>query len=486
MEKEQETATDREAYRRHPRMFRVNMRRRNPPLRRSDITVTDQASVRRAVRAAALGNAMEWFDFGIWGYLAITLGHVFFPSGNGTTQLLASFATFAVAFFIRPVGGAVFGPLGDRMGRRQVLALTMLLMAVSTFAIGLIPSYHAIGWWATVLLVLFRLVQGFSTGGEYGGAATFITEYAPDKKRGYYASFLESGTLVGYIGAAGLVTLLTAWLGNDAMRDWGWRVPFLIALPFGVIGVYLRLRLEETPAFQKLEAVEPVQGRFKDIFGANLPRLLLCVALVAGYNVNDYLVLTYLPTYLTDQLGYKETHGLIILLATMVFLLLIINQVGRLNDRFGRKPVLMTGMLGFLFFSVPAFLLVRQGSVVAVAGGLLILGLSLVCFLATMSAALPALFPTRVRYGSLSIGYNVSTSLFGGTAPFVATGLISLTGNDLMPAFYSSAAALVGAIAVLFMRETAQRPLEGSPPAVCTPEEASELAARQPVPEPRF
>jgi MFS transporter, MHS family, proline/betaine transporter len=478
VEPEHATPAEREPDRESPE------RRRNPPLRRGDITVTDERSVRRAVKAAALGNAMEWFDFGVWGYLAATLGHVFFPSSNDTAGLLYSFATFAVAFFIRPFGGLVFGPLGDRIGRKQVLAVTMLMMAVSTFAIGLIPGYQAIGYWATALLVVCRLVQGFSTGGEYGGAATFITEYAPDNKRGYYASFLESGTLVGYVGAAGLVTLLTAAVGDDAMREWGWRLPFLVAGPLGAIGLYLRVRLDETPAFQKLEAVEPARSEFRDIFGAYLPRLLLCVALVAGYNVNDYLVLTYLPTYLTEELHYKETHGLVILLVTMVFLLLIINQVGRLNDRFGRKPVLLTGMLGFVVFSVPAFLLVKQGSVVAVAAGLLILGLSLVCFLATMSAALPALFPTQVRYGSLAIGYNVSTSLFGGTAPFVVTWLISVTGNDLMPAYYSTVAALIGMVAVFFMRETARQPLEGSPPAVSTPEEAAGLVAGW-TPEPR-
>jgi MFS transporter, MHS family, proline/betaine transporter len=484
VEPEHATPADQEADRRHPWRFRAKQPHSNPPLRRSDITVTDEREVRRAVKAAALGNAMEWFDFGIWGYLAATLGHVFFPSSNDTVGLLFSFATFSVAFFIPPIGGMVFGPLGDRIGRKQILAVTMLMMAASTFAIGLIPSYSTIGYWATVLLVVFRLVQGFSTGGEYGGAATFITEYSPDKKRGFYASFLEFGTLAGYIGAAGLVTLLTAAVGAEAMQDWGWRVPFLIAGPLGAVGLYLRMRLDETPAFQKLEEVEPVKGAFKDIFGAYLPRLLLCVALVASYNVNDYLVLTYLPTYLTEELHYKDTHGLIILLATMVFLLLIINQVGKLNDRFGRKPVLTIGMLGFLIFSVPAFLLVKQGSVVAVAAGLLILGLSVVCFLATMSAALPALFPTHVRYGSLAIGYNVSVSLFGGTAPFVVTWLISVTDNDLMPAYYSSAAALVGLIAVFFMRETARQPLEGSPPAVSTPEEAAELAAAW-TPEPK-
>jgi MHS family proline/betaine transporter-like MFS transporter len=180
---DRDPAADPQARRRHPRLFRAVTRRRQPKLRRTDITVTDEAAVKRAVRAASLGNAMEWFDFGIYAYLAVTLGHVFFPSGNDTVQLLSSFATFAVAFLIRPLGGMVFGPMGDRLGRKKVLALTMILMAVGTFAIGLIPSYASIGFWAPVLLILFRMLQGFSTGGEYGGASTFIAEYAPDRRR---------------------------------------------------------------------------------------------------------------------------------------------------------------------------------------------------------------------------------------------------------------------------------------------------------------
>ncbi len=196
------------------------------------------------------------------------------------------------------------------------------------------------------------------------------------------------------------------------------------------------------------------------------------------------MLLSYMPTYLSDRMGYSETHGLLILIATMVVLMLLINQVGRLSDRLGRKPVLMTGMLGFLLLSVPAFLLVEQGSLVAVSAGMLMLGLSLVCLLGTMSAALPALFPTQVRYGSLSIGYNLSASLFGGTTPLVITALISLTGSDLMPAYYSMAAALVGVISVACMKETARRPLEGSPPSVATPEEAAELVeSRAPLPK---
>ncbi|MFD7899177.1 MFS transporter [Streptomyces sp. NPDC059743] len=444
----------------------------------TEITVTDERMVRRAVRAAALGNAMEWFDFGLYSYLAVTLGQVFFPSGNSTVQLLSSFATFAVAFLVRPVGGMVFGPMGDRIGRKKVLALTMIMMAIGTFAIGLIPSYTAIGFWAPVLLILFRLVQGFSTGGEYGGASTFIAEYAPDKRRGYYGSFLEFGTLSGYIGAAGLVTALHAWTGADAMEAWGWRVPFLIAGPLGLVGLYLRLRLDETPAFQRLApgaVTTTVKGDLAKIFRRYWRTLILCVALVGAYNVTDYMLLSYMPTYLSDELGYSDTHGLLILLGVMAFLLLIINRIGILSDRLGRKPLLMTGMLGFLLLSLPAFLLIGQGSVPAITAGVLMLGLSLVCLLGTMSAALPALFPTEVRYGALSVGYNVAVSVFGGTTPLVITALISATGSNLTPAYYAMAAALVGVLAVALTKETAQLPLPGSPPSVATEAEAAQL-----------
>ncbi|UQA97974.1 MFS transporter [Streptomyces halobius] len=477
-------------------------RRKNPPLRRTDITITDEKVVKRAVKAAALGNAMEWFDFGIYSYLAVTIGKVFFPGGNDTTSLLSSFATFAVAFLVRPLGGAYFGPLGDRIGRKKVLALTMIMMALGTLSIGLIPSHAAIGFWSPVLLILFRLVQGFSTGGEYGGASTFIAEYAPDKKRGYFGSFLEMGTLIGYTGAAGIVLILDTALGNEAMLHWGWRIPFLIAGPLGLVGLYLRVKLDETPAFQKLEATgshattplphsphlseNAPRRKLGEILAQQWPTLILCVALVGAYNITDYMLLSYMPTYLTDTLDYQESHGLLILLGTMAVLMCVLTTIGKLNDRYGRKPLLMTGMLGFFLLAIPAFLLVKQGSMLAVLTGMALLGLSLVCLLGTMSAALPALFPTDVRYGSLSIGYNLAVSLFGGTTPLVITALMKgFGGNIMVPAYYTMGAALVGAIAVACMKETAQLPLEGSPPSVATKEEAIELVSSESR-EPRF
>lgn len=433
------------------------------------VTVTDPALVKRAVKAAALGNAMEWFDFGVYSYIAVTLGKVFFPSGNPTAQLLSTFGAFAAAFLVRPLGGMVFGPLGDRVGRQKVLALTMIMMAAGTFAIGLIPSYATIGVGAPLLLLAARLVQGFSTGGEYAGASTFIAEYAPDKKRGFFGSWLEFGTLVGYIGGAGLVTLLTALLSSDDLVSWGWRIPFLIAGPMGIIGLYLRMRLEETPAFaaevEKAESNRP-KVPLREMVAGQWRALLLCVALVLVFNVTDYMLLSYMPSYLTSELKYDETHGLLVVLGVMTLMMIVQPFAGTLTDRIGRRPVIAAGCAGFLFLSVPALLLIRQGSLLAVALGMGALGLLLVCFTAAMPAALPALFPTRVRYGSLSIGFNVSVSLFGGTTPLVVTALIGATGDLMMPAYYMMAAAVIGGFAVWRMTESAGRPLPGSAPSV--------------------
>ncbi|WP_318203786.1 glycine betaine/L-proline transporter ProP [Streptomyces sp. SCL15-4] len=432
------------------------------------VTVTDPALVRRAVKAAALGNAMEWFDFGVYSYIAVTLGKVFFPSGNPTAQLLSTFGAFAAAFLVRPLGGMVFGPLGDRIGRQKVLAVTMIMMAAGTFAIGLIPSYSVIGVGAPLLLLAARLVQGFSTGGEYAGASTFIAEYAPDKKRGFFGSWLEFGTLAGYIGGAGLVTLMTALLSSEDLLSWGWRIPFLIAGPMGIIGLYLRMRLEETPAFaaqlEKAEARPKVPLR--DMVAGQWKALLICMGLVLVFNVTDYMLLSYMPSYLTSELKYDETHGLLVVLGVMALMMIVQPFAGALTDRIGRRPVIAAGCAGFLLLSVPALLLIRQGSLLAVGLGMAALGLLLVCFTAAMPAALPALFPTRVRYGSLSIGFNVSVSLFGGTTPLVVTALIGATGNMMMPAYYMMAAAVVGGFAVWRMSESAGRPLPGSAPSV--------------------
>jgi MHS family proline/betaine transporter-like MFS transporter len=443
-----------------------------------DITVVDKSLLKRAVGAMALGNAMEWFDFGVYSYIAVTLGRVFFPSSSPSAQLIATFGTFAAAFLVRPIGGMVFGPLGDRIGRQRVLAMTMIMMAAGTFAIGLIPSYASIGILAPALLLIARLVQGFSTGGEYGGAATFIAEFSTDKRRGFMGSFLEFGTLIGYVLGAGTVAVLTATLSHEALLSWGWRVPFLIAGPLGLVGIYIRMKLEETPAFKKQAHAREAEDKalpkqsLRDLLVKQWKPLLLCVGLVLIFNVTDYMALSYLPSYLSSTLHFDETHGLFLVLLVMVLMMPMTLFAGRLSDTIGRKPVMLFGCVGLFALSIPALLLIRTGTMLPVFGGLLILGVLLSCFTGVMPSALPALFPTRIRYGALAIGFNLSVSLFGGTTPLVTAWLVDRTGNLMMPAYYLMGASLIGIVSVLALRETARQPLLGSGPCVATRAEA--------------
>lgn len=474
------------------RMLRTVLRRRKKAVAAADVTVTDPPKVRRAVTAAALGNTMEWFDFGVYAYLAGTLGKVFFPSSSPGAQVVSTFATFAAAFLVRPLGGLVFGPLGDRVGRQKVLAVTMIMMAASTFAVGFLPSYATAGFAAPLLLLVCRLVQGFSTGGEYAGATTYIAEYAPDKRRGFLGSWLDFGTFVGYSLGSGLVTVLTAVLGSDGLTDWGWRIPFFVAGPLGLIGLYMRLKLEETPAFQREEEAQaealaegdPVEearqsgkGRLKEIFTDHWEAVLICMGLVLLYNVTNYMVTSYLPTYMSETLGEPETSSQLLVLGTMLLVVLTITTVGRTSDRWGRRPVFLFGSIALIVFAIPAFLLIRQGGILLPAFGCGILGLLLVCFAGTSASTLPALFPTRMRYGALSIAFNVSVSLFGGTTPLFASALVEVTGSDMVPAYYLMVAGVVGLVATFFLHETAGKPLRGSGPMVETPAQARTLVA---------
>ncbi|MDT3454097.1 glycine betaine/L-proline transporter ProP [Stenotrophomonas pavanii] len=453
--------------------------KRRRHLKVDEITVVDKPMLKRAVGAAALGNAMEWFDFGVYGYLAVTIGQVFFLSSNPTAQVIAAFATFTVAFLVRPLGGLVFGPLGDRYGRQKVLAFTMILMALGTFSIGLIPAYERIGIWAPVLLLLARVVQGFSTGGEYGGAATFIAEYSTDRNRGLMGSWLEFGTLGGYIAGAGTVTALHMLLSSEQMLDWGWRIPFLVAGPLGLLGLYMRMKLEETPAFrafaeeaEKREHERPGLGALFQVHGR---QLLVCMGLVLVFNVTDYMLLTYMPSYLSVTMGYAESKGLLLIIIVML-VMMPLNIVGGLfSDRLGRRPMIIGACIALLVLAIPCLLLVGSGSDGLIFLGLMLLGLALVCFTSSMPSTLPALFYTPVRYSALSIAFNVSVSLFGGTTPLVTAWLVERTGDPLVPAYYLMGAAVIGLVTMLFVKETAGLPLRGSPPAVGSEREAAAL-----------
>jgi len=430
-------------------------------------TSTDEVPpdvLRKAVAASAIGNATEWFDYGIYAYGVTYISAAIFPGDTQQATLLA-LMTFAVSFLVRPLGGLVWGPLGDRLGRKHVLAITILLMAGATLCVGLVPSYATIGFWAPVLMVLLRMVQGFSTGGEYGGAATFMAEYAPCRRRGFFGSFLEFGTLAGFSLGALLMLGFSLVLNDDQMHSWGWRLPFLVAAPLGLIGVYLRSRLEDTPIFRELEEAgekeERTATQFKDLLGQYWGPILRLGGVVVALNVVNYTLLSYMPTYLEQSIGLSSTMSLMVPIIGMLAMMVFLPFAGGLSDRVGRKPLWWFSLIGLFIAGVPMFMLMGTNVTGAIIG-FAVLGLLYVPQLATISATFPAMFPTHVRYAGFAIAYNVSTSLFGGTAPAINEWLVGKTGDNLVPAYYMMAACVIGAIALIKVPETTRCPINGT------------------------
>lgn len=419
------------------------------------------ATLKRAIAASAMGNATEWFDYGIYAYGVTYISVALFPGSTEEATLFA-LATFAISFLIRPLGGLFWGPLGDRFGRKTVLALTILMMSGATLCVGLIPSYDSIGFWAPTLLVVLRMVQGFSTGGEYGGAATFMAEYAPDNRRGFCGSFLEFGTLAGFSLGALLMLGFSLMLGDQTMHEWGWRIPFLIAGPMGLIGMYLRSRMEDTPIFREaaLDVERHESSGLKTLFVGYWQSLLVMSGLVVALNVVNYTLLSYMPTYLQRRLGLSANDALIVPIIGMLFMMVLLPLAGALSDRVGRKPLWWGSLVGLFVLVVPLYMLMATGFVGAVVG-FAILGVLYVPQLATISATFPAMFPTHVRFAGFALAYNVSTSIFGGTAPALNSALIRLAGDELMPAYYMMGACVVGAVALLFLKESAGMSLRG-------------------------
>ena len=423
----------------------------------------EPSPLHRAVAASALGNAVEWFDYGIYAYGVTYISAALFP-GDTEEAILFALATFAISFLVRPLGGLFWGPLGDRIGRKSVLAMTILLMAGATFAVGLIPSYASIGFWAPALLILLRMLQGFSTGGEYGGAATFMAEYAPDDRRGFYGSFLEFGTLAGFSFGAALMLGYSLHLGDQAMHEWGWRIPFLIAGPIGLIGMYVRSKMEDTPIFrEEMASAERRQPPGLGVLIRDYWRPLLVVGgLVVALNVVNYSLLSYMPTYLQRRIGLSNEEALLVPIVGMLFMMIFLPFAGALSDRVGRRAMWRWSLIGLLLGVVPLYMLIGTGFTGALIG-FMALGLLYVPQLATISATFPAMFPTAVRFAGFAIAYNISTSIFGGTAPMIGSGLISLTGDPLMPAYYMMLACLVGLAALRYMPETAGRSMREDP-----------------------
>jgi MHS family proline/betaine transporter-like MFS transporter len=398
--------------------------------------------VRKAVTGASIGNAVEWFDFAIYGFLATFIAAKFFPAGDDTAALLKTFAIFAAAFFMRPLGGFVFGPLGDRIGRQRVLALVILLMS------------------APLLLFFLRCLQGFSAGGEYGGGAVYLAEFASQQRRGLTVTFMAWSGVLGFLIGSVTVTLLQALLPAAAMDSWGWRVPFLIAGPLGLVGLYIRLRLDDTPQFAELSKAEKVaKSPLREAVTTSWRSILQVIGLFIVFNVGYYIVFTFLQTYLITTLKFSKTQAFTSMtLATFVALVLIL-PLAALSDRIGRKPMLIAASLTFAVLGYPLFLLLNSGSLAAAITAHCVLAAIESVYVSTAVTAGVELFATAVRYSGFSIGYNICVAAFGGTTPYIVTWITAETANNVAPAFYLIVAAVISLCTVLTLRETAARPL---------------------------
>jgi MHS family proline/betaine transporter-like MFS transporter len=414
-----------------------------------------EMQVRQAVGAAVIGNVLEWYDFAVYAYLAGVIGKNFFPSDNEITSLLATFAVFGVGFVVRPLGGIVIGWIGDHKGRKISLLLTIFLMAAGTVLIGIIPGYRSIGVLAPVLIVLARLMQGFSAGGEWGGSTAFIVEWAPADRRGFFGSFQQSSVAAGLLLGSGIAALTNTLLSAADVESWGWRIPFLLGGLILPVGIYMRRRIGETPVFLRSQ---------EDAGPTDPTSPLVLAARAFGFTilwtVSYYVMLSYMPTFTQKyaHLGRAEalwsnTIGLLVLVAAVPLM-------GLLSDRYGRKPLLLACCLSFIVLPYPLFLLMLSGAGLATIVGIQILfGLMIALFSGPGPAAIAEIFPTKVRSTWMSTGYSLAVAIFGGFAPYIATWLIEKTGSPIAPTYYLIAAAIVSTAVIFSLRETAHEAL---------------------------
>ncbi|OMG13847.1 MFS transporter [Actinomyces naeslundii] len=418
-------------------------------------------ALRRAAKASFIGNFIEWFDYASYGYLATVIGLVFFPEADKSVRLMSTFAVFAMSFILRPIGAIIWGAWGDRWGRRWALSWSILIMSGSTFLIGLLPTYSVIGVAAAVGLLLLRMIQGFSASGEYAGAGTFLAEYAPPSRRGIYTSLVPASTACGLLAGSLMVTGMFTVLSDSAVNTWGWRVPFLLAGPLGLIGRYIRVHLEDSPVYQEMLAEIPQEEKsagwsepLRLLFRDHLHDTLITFGVSCLNAVAFYMLLSYMPTYVHEELGFSQDTAT---LATSVMLVVYIASIffmGHMSDSFGRRRMLIAACAAFIVLTIPLFIVMTKA-----AGMLTVVILCQIAFAiiltandGTLATFLAESFPTNVRYSGFALSFNGANALLGGTTPFIVTWLIKVTGSPLAPAVYLTVIALIAMVAIFQSR----------------------------------
>ncbi|MGI5328437.1 MFS transporter [Actinomadura nitritigenes] len=427
---------------------------------------TDTRSRNRAVAASFVGTAIEWYDFFIYSTAAaLVFNKQFFPDFAPAVGTLLSFSTFVVGFVARPIGGVLFGHLGDRAGRRSVLVVTLSMMGVCTFVIGLLPTYAEVGIWAPILLVTVRFVQGIALGGEYGGAVLMAVEHSGPARRGLFGSWVQVGVPVG-LALSNLVFLLVQLLPAGALEGWGWRVPFLLSALLVAVGFFIRLRVDESPEFREMKqergatrrpAVEAVKRSWAPI--------VLCAAAGLAPGTMFYATMVFGLSYGTDHVEVSRGTMLGLTLISMAVVLPCLLCFGALSDRIGRKPVFAAGVLGMALTAFPWLLLVDTGSFGLMLVGYLLVSVPFSAAYGTLATLLAELFPAEVRYSAVNISYAISNVFGAGMAPIVATSLLIRTDSGLPIAGYIVLVCGVSFVCLAALRETAARRTEEGAPA---------------------
>lgn len=410
----------------------------------------------RSLLAGFVGNILEWYDFTVYAYFATVIGTLFFPSEDRVASLIAAFGVFAAGYLMRPLGGFCFGVIGDKLGRKKALVLSILLMAIPTTLLGCLPTHAEWGWVAAALLVFLRLLQGFSVGGEFTGSISFLVEKAPAGRRGYYGSWTTFGVIGGMLLGSGVGALVTRLLSPDQIHDFGWRIPFLLGVVVGGSGLYLRGQMDQGDVIQTLKQGQGVSpSPVKELWQLHRHTAVKIFFFNWGFAVSIYLIFIYLTSYLHSFLRIPMHRALTANTIAMVFMMCCIPFMGRVSDRVGRRPLLFTAFGGLIVLAFPLFSLFFKHSFMAILSALLIFALMESMLQGVAPAAMAEMFPARVRYTGLSVSYNIAMAVFGGTAPVMATWLIKVTGHNIwMPAVYLGFSALIGLIAVTRFKGT--------------------------------
>lgn len=426
----------------------------------------DKKIATKALIASLIGSSIEWYDYFLYGTIAaLIFSKLYFPSGDPVVGLMLAYTSFALPFFIRPLGGVIFSHIGDKIGRKKTLVMTLSLMGGATVLIGLLPTYEAIGIWAPILLIALRLIQGLGIGGEWGGALLLATEYAPPEKRGFFGSIPQMGVTIGLLLGTLSISFMTL-LPNAQFEAWGWRVPFILSALLVFIGLWIRNGIDETPAFKEAkESGNISKVPLIDTFKYHWKEVLIAVGAKVVETAPFYIFGTFIISYATGSLGFERSSTLnAVTIATLVTTIMI-PFMGKLSDKVGRKPLYIGGTVAMILFAFPYFYLLSLDSVlwltVATIIGLGIIWAPITAVLGTMFSEI---FSTSVRYTGVTVGYQLGAAIAGGTAPLIATALLSAYNNSFVPvALYIIAAAIISLIAVSFTRETRPIDTDGKP-----------------------